>query len=249
MKKVEITFAGILVFDNGTTIRFPDGRSFHHRHTAFVRFKKDDLVNPPSGKDCDSGWTWIEIIPGDTLSLDGIKEKRLDYASGFFSRKVVELGEVCTNDPKIRPGVRHATLRLAGGKLAVDRQTQEEWEFRPNSQGKPNSKGIKRQLVNRVRLRASLEDGQLKLHGIGGQEVLFEPRGDALELAFGNAPDPCPPRIETEASRGAPVEEPDDHFELYYKLIQHKCTEDHLPWGKKIWETEEGGGCPPIFKR
>ena len=40
----------------------------------------------------------------------------------------------------------------------------------------------------------------------------------------------------------------DEHFEIYYTLIAHKCDEDHFPY-RELHKGGEGGGCPVIIKR
>lgn len=250
MKKIKVTFEGILVFEKGCTIvHFPDGSAHHHPHTAFVRFSPRQLKDPPSGIDCRGDFRWIGIGKRDAVVLEGIKEGEIKYAAEFFgSDGVLELDEICANNPALKTGP-HPTLRLTGGLLTIGHTTTGEWEFRPNRNGAANSKGIKRKLVNRVWLTATLGDDEARLGRSDGQAIVFKPMGDGLELTFGNLVNPCPVVYTPEAS--APAQEAvDDHFEIYYNLITHGCGEDHLPWGPALKPTsEEGGGCPPLVKR
>lgn len=251
MKKIEVTFAGILVFEKGCTIvHFPDGSAHHHHpHTAFVRFSPGQLKDPPSGIDCNGDFRWIGFDKRDAVVLEGIKEGEVEYAAKFLGTDgVLRLDEICVNNPALKTGP-HPTLRLTGGLLSIDQTTKDEWEFRPNPNGAANSKGIKRKLVNRILLTATLEGDEARLRRSDGRVLAFKPKEEKLDLAFGNLLNPCPVTYMAEASTSG-EEAPDDHFEIYYNLITHGCGEDHLPWGTRTAVvSEEGGGCPPLVKR
>ena len=127
MSKLNATLAGILVFEKGGAIvHFPDGSTHHHDpHTAFVRFKPDQLVNPPEGRPCkDARYRWIPIATTHTLVLNGIKETSVKYDDEVFGRSgAVRLDEICTNGPALMD-VPHATLELTGGTLDVGARTE-----------------------------------------------------------------------------------------------------------------------------
>jgi hypothetical protein len=191
------------------------------------------LTDPPSGIECGGDSRWVGIGKRDAFVLEGIKEDEVKHAAKFFdSDGVVRLDEICGNNPAIKAKVQHATLRLSGGLLTIDGRTKAEREFRPNSNGAANSKGIKRRLVNRVRLKATLEDDEARLRRSDRRTLVFKTLEERLDLAFGNLLNPCPVTHMAEAS-GSGEEAADDHFEIYYNLITHGCGEDHLPWGAR----------------
>ena len=207
----------------------------------------------------------MDLNVEDMVTLEGIEPEPLK-ASGTLYDGAWVLSEGVTTNPDIcndlklaTSGVEHATLTLTGGTLDIGRRTRHQWEFKPGPDGK--GEGIKWRLVNQVVLKARLGGDRLTVKNIAGRDLVFIPQGNTLTIDFGNAPTRC---LSSDEGKLEETPTPDEHFGLYYSLLQHSHKEPHLPWGRKTKKeggiptvpsgkgfrvSEEGGGCPPLFIR
>jgi hypothetical protein len=197
---------------------------------------------------------WFDLDRNDKVSLEGVQPQALDHSWTFYdglpivSEGVTRVSDVCTG-ARLKSAA-HALLTLRDGKLTIDRRTKGQWLFMPARDG-ATQRGIKWRLVNRVRLTARLQSDTLNVKGVGGGDLSFKAKEDTLRLAFANAPKRC---LSAMAS-GDTEYGSDDHFKLYYELLEHDHSRQHLPYGEKYvhdhtipsdFLTEEGGGCPPL---